>query len=147
MKAKGVKCSGLQDVLDVMGKRGNKKEENFWSILLDGANQVISVQHITKGLVNRCPVHSREVFYPAVRHYASAIIVCHNHPSGDAKPSREDDEITERLYKAAELLGFSFLDHVILAKGGGFYSYRQEGKLSGAEEDSHVSIANINVGF
>jgi DNA repair protein RadC len=90
---------------------------------------VIKVHHITKGLVNRTIIHPRECFYPAVRDMAVAVILVHNHPSGSALSSEEDDEITKRMYMAAEIMGINMLDHIIITPKDNFYSYRHDGKL------------------
>jgi DNA repair protein RadC len=71
-------------------------------------------------------VHPREVFRPALREAAAALVLVHNHPSGDPTPSREDREVTERLARAGEILGIRVLDHVIVAERG-YCSLREEG--------------------
>jgi DNA repair protein RadC len=70
-------------------------------------------------------VHPREVFAPALRELAAAIIVAHNHPSGDPEPSMEDIEVTKRLSEAGKLLGVPLLDHIIVGEGGSFTSLRE----------------------
>ena len=69
---------------------------------------------ISEGSLNQSIVHPREVFSPAVRESAAAVILVHNHPSGDPTPSREDLEISRRLKEAGELLGIRVLDHIII---------------------------------
>ncbi len=71
-------------------------------------------------------MHPREVFRPALREAAAAVILVHNHPSGDPTPSREDREVTARLVRAGELLGIPVLDHVVVAEHG-FASLREQG--------------------
>ncbi|HET6420983.1 MAG TPA: JAB domain-containing protein, partial [Geobacteraceae bacterium] len=73
-------------------------------------------------------VHPREVFSPAVRESAAAVILVHNHPSGDPEPSREDVEITRRLREAGELMGVRVLDHIIIGDGS-FVSFAARGML------------------
>ena len=92
--------------------------EYFFSITLNGAHQVIDVHTITKGLVNRVLVHPREVFRPVLLDNATAIVVAHNHPSGNLEPSREDKDITNRLKEAGDLLGIRVLDHLIFSSNG-----------------------------
>jgi DNA repair protein RadC len=75
-------------------------------------------------------VHPREVFRPALREASAALILVHNHPSGDPTPSREDVEITARLVRAGELLGVHVLDHVVVAEQG-FVSLRETGRFPG----------------
>jgi DNA repair protein RadC len=92
------------------------KQEEFHVILLDEKHRVIKSDQITVGLLDKSLAHPREVFKPAVRESASAIILVHNHPSGDPTPSQDDKEITKELKRAAETLGLQILDHIILSK-------------------------------
>jgi DNA repair protein RadC len=92
------------------------KQEEFHIVLLDEKHQVIKSEQITVGLLDKSLVHPREVFKPAVRESASAVILVHNHPSGDPIPSQDDRTITKELKKAAETLGLRILDHIILSK-------------------------------
>jgi len=73
-------------------------------------------------------VHPREVFRAAIRRSAAALVLVHNHPSGDPAPSREDEQVTERLSRAGELLGIRVVDHVIVAERG-FHSFADAGSL------------------
>ena len=119
-----------EDILPLLKKWMKKKEENFLVITLNGAHEVIKVHHITKGLVNRTIIHPREAFFPCIKDYATSLILCHNHPSGGhPEPSKGDDEITERLAKAAHIMGFNLLDHIIIEPNGTYSSYKLEGKL------------------
>ena len=70
------------------------------------------------GTVNASIVHPRDVFAPAIMHNATAVIVAHNHPSGDAAPSQEDKDVTHRLKEAGKLLGICVLQHIIITKYG-----------------------------
>ena len=117
------------NALSLLGKWMKKKEENFLTITLDGNHRVIKVHHITKGLVNRTIVHPRESFYPAIKDYATAVVFVHNHPSGHLSASREDEELTGRLCKAGQILGIRVLDHIIITPSGGYYSFRNNGKI------------------
>ena len=102
-----------------------KRQEYFIVILLNGAHRVIGEPLvISKGLMNRTMVHPREVFRPAIEANAAAIIIAHNHPSGDTKPSLEDKDLTERLVKASEIIGIPILDHIIIGKGD-FFSFKE----------------------
>jgi DNA repair protein RadC len=83
---------------------------------------------ISEGSLNQSIVHPREVFNPAVRESAAAVILVHNHPSGDPAPSREDMEITRRLKEAGELMGVRVLDHIIIGDGS-FVSFTAKGML------------------
>lgn len=103
-----------------------EKRELFISLNLNTKLQVESRSVISIGNVDSTPVHPREVFGPAVRRGAAAVVVAHNHPSGDPTPSGEDIEVTKRLADASEILGIRFIDHVIIGNGA-FTSMRSEG--------------------
>lgn len=91
-------------------------QEEFHVILLNEKNHVIKTEQITVGLSNQSLAHPREVFKPTIRESASAVILVHNHPSGDPTPSQDDKNITKELKTAADVLGIRILDHVVLAK-------------------------------
>jgi len=90
--------------------------EEFHVVLLNEKHHIIKTEQITVGLINKSLAHPREVFKPAIRESASAIILVHNHPSGDPTPSQDDKTITKELKTAADTLGIRVLDHVILAR-------------------------------
>jgi len=106
----------------------DRRKEYFLALLLDGKNRVIREVQISEGSLNQSIVHPREVFNPAVRESAAAIILVHNHPTGDPAPSREDREITRRLREAGDLMGVKVLDHIIIGDGS-FVSFASEGIL------------------
>ena len=91
-------------------------KEEFHVVLLDQKHHVIKTAQITVGLSNQSLAHPREVFRPAIQESASAVILVHNHPSGDPTPSQEDKTITKELKGAAEILRVRLLDHIILGK-------------------------------
>ncbi len=103
-----------------------EKREFFMALNLNSKLQVESKSIISIGNLDSAPVHPREVFGPAVRRGAAAVIVAHNHPSGDPSPSPEDIDVTKRLIKASEILGIKLLDHVIVGNGC-FTSMKSEG--------------------
>lgn len=104
------------------------RKELFLVLLLDGKNRIVRRVQISEGSLNQSIVHPREVFAPAVRESAAAVIFIHNHPSGDPAPSREDQDITRRLKEAGNILGISVLDHIIIGDGG-YYSFVESGLL------------------
>jgi len=106
----------------------DSRKELFLVLLLDGKNRITRKVQISEGSLNQSIVHPREVFAPAVRESAAAVIFIHNHPSGDPAPSREDREITRRLKEAGDLLGIKVLDHIIIGDGS-FYSFVEAGGL------------------
>lgn len=102
--------------------------EQFWCVLLDGKHRVIREVMVSQGTLNSSPVHPREVFAPAIRHSAAAVVFLHNHPSGDPTPSADDLEITRRLCEVGDLVGIRVLDHVIVGDGA-FTSFATKGLL------------------
>lgn len=92
----------------------DKKQEYFVCLTLDGANRLIAKRIITIGTLTSSLVHPREVFADAITDRAASIIVAHNHPSGNLEASDADIQVTERLQQAAELLGISLADHIII---------------------------------
>ncbi|MEY4673166.1 MAG: hypothetical protein RL148_950 [Planctomycetota bacterium] len=104
--------------------RGSRKE-SFFALLLDNRHRVLSLRVVSTGSLESAPVHPREVFSPAIREGAAALVVAHNHPSGDPMPSAEDRRVTERLRQAGELVGIAVLDHVVVGADR-FYSFAEE---------------------
>lgn len=98
------------------------ERERFVVVVLGIKHQVRAVEMISEGAVDQCPVDLREVFRPAIRHRGSAVLVAHNHPSGDPHPSPQDLALTERLRKAGELLGIPLVDHLVVGSAGRFFS-------------------------
>lgn len=89
-------------------------EENLWLLTLDTKNNITGIFTVSTGSLSASIVHPREVFKRAVLQNAASIIICHNHPSGDATPSQEDITTTKRIYDAGEILGIKLLDHIII---------------------------------
>jgi len=98
--------------------------ESFGVITLSTRNRTIGVHEVTRGVLNGSLVHPREIYMRAILDNAAAIIAFHNHPSGDEKPSREDQDLTKRLLDSGKVLGIDLLDHVILGHKERFYSFR-----------------------
>jgi len=98
--------------------------EVFVALLLSGKHRVTGYAEVSRGTLTSSLVHPREVFGPALRESAAAVIVAHNHPSGDPEPSAEDLAVTERLRDAGRLLGVPLLDHLILGADEAFVSMR-----------------------
>lgn len=99
--------------------------EHFVALYLDGRHRPIAHQIVSIGTASASLVHPREVYQPAILVGACAVIVAHNHPSGDPSPSREDREITRRLAQAGALLGISLLDSVVFTRTGEFVALRE----------------------
>jgi len=107
---------------------GSRPVEHFGVVLLDSRHRVIRTTVLAIGTLNTTIVEPRDVFREAVLESASAIVVFHNHPSGDPSPSADDVELTRRLAGAGVLMGIDVIDHVILGDAR-YCSFRQLGKL------------------
>lgn len=92
--------------------------EEVWLLSLDSRNAVRSARRIARGGAHGCALTTRDVLAPALRDHASAIILIHNHPSGDPRPSPEDRAMTQAIRAACDIVGVPLLDHVVVARGG-----------------------------
>ncbi|MGD9117305.1 MAG: DNA repair protein RadC [Dehalococcoidia bacterium] len=116
-----------EDVMGVVRNRlRDKKKEYFLALLLDTRNQLIKLAEVSVGSLDTSIVHPREVFKEAISASAAAVILAHNHPSGDAQASPDDIKLTKRLAEAGELVGIDVLDHIIIG-GQNFLSLKREG--------------------
>jgi proteasome lid subunit RPN8/RPN11 len=106
----------------------DRKQEHFLAVTINGANEVLNVRVISIGLIDRSPVHPREVFADAVAERASGIIVAHNHPAGGLEPSPADIEATKQLKGAGQIVGIELFDHIIFNRVG-YFSFLESGKL------------------
>lgn len=110
-----IQITSPKDVADfMMGQMEHLKQEKFIVLFLNSKNIVIKKKTIFIGTLNASIVHPREIFSEAIKCASNAIIVLHNHPSGDTTPSNEDIKTTERLRECGQLLGIDLLDHVII---------------------------------
>lgn len=110
------------------GKLSDLRHEEFWIILLNRAHTLITAQCISKGGVSSTVVDARLILKPAIEHLASGIILGHNHPSGQLKPSEQDITITKKLKESARLMDISILDHIIIGDQK-YLSFADEGLL------------------
>lgn len=117
-----------RDVWENLKDIRDNKKEHFIVFYLDTRNQKIKREVISVGTLNANLVHPREVFEPAICHTAAQILIAHNHPSGDTKPSDDDFEVTKRLLEASKILGIEIIDHVIVSENS-FLSLKCEGLL------------------
>jgi DNA repair protein RadC len=102
--------------------------EEFWVGLLNGANKVIEIKRLTQGGTRQTVVDIPMLLKMALEKSAQSVVVAHNHPSGQNRPSPEDDKITKLIKSGCEAIGISFLDHIIIARGS-YYSFADEGKM------------------
>lgn len=106
-----------KDILQLLKEKIiNSHKEYFIVVSLDNRNKVISTDTISIGILNSSLIHPRETFEIAIKNHAASIILCHNHPSNDIKPSKDDLSITDNLVKAGKILGIEVFDHVIITK-------------------------------
>jgi len=92
---------------------------------LDNRNKIISIDVVSIGTLNSSLIHPRETFEVAIRNHAAGIIICHNHPSCELKPSKDDLIVTQNLVKAGKLLGIEVADHLIITKDG-LFSFKEK---------------------
>lgn len=128
IKPEGAKIVTPADLLPHVRHYADRKQEYFLCATVNGANEVLNVRVISIGLIDRSPVHPREVFADAVADRASGIIVAHNHPAGGLSPSPGDVSITAQLKAAGEIVGIELLDHIIFNRTG-YWSFLEEGRL------------------
>ena len=123
---RGERCLDPGRVHELMRPLAHAPVEEFHVVLLDVRGRLIRTERIAQGSVSQCPVSPRDTLRVAVREGAHGIVFVHNHPSGDASPSPDDADLTERLRAASELVGIMARDHVIVASGG-YYSFVEAG--------------------
>jgi len=120
-----------QEVEHVCADMRNLAQESFQILCLNAKNKLINRHMITLGLADSSLVHPREVLRPAITEGALAIILIHNHPSGDPTPSAEDIRITKQLVQAGKIIDIKVLDHIIIGRandsGRSLLSIREEG--------------------
>ena len=128
IKPEGAKVETPADLLPHVRHFADRKQEHFLCASINGANEILNVRVVSIGLIDRAPVHPREVFADALSDRASAVIVAHNHPSGGVAPSTHDIEITAQLKAAGAIVGITLLDHIIFNRKE-YYSFLEAGSL------------------
>ena len=136
-EAKGKAVKDSDDVAKIFysilqsGEELDKGKEHFWTMILNTKNVITEIHLVSLGILNGGIVHPREVFRPAVMKNGANIIVSHNHPSGDVKPSEEDIKMTVKLRNAGEILGIKVFDHIIIGNmaDNGHYSFADRGLM------------------
>lgn len=124
------KISTSREAADLLGKMiGSNDREEMVAILLDTKHAVLGVHTISIGSLSMSIVHPRETFKQAIVSQAHAIILGHNHPSGETTPSPEDIELTTRMRQAGTMLGISVIDHIIIGEGSSYFSFLDSGRL------------------
>jgi DNA repair protein RadC len=116
------------DIYPLVRHYADRQQEHFIRVSLNGAHEVLSIEVVSIGLVNKTIVHPREVYATPLKERATAIIVAHNHPSRNLQPSREDRDVTIRLKESGKLLGIELLDHIIFSDEG-YHSFLESDEL------------------
>jgi DNA repair protein RadC len=124
----GQRYTAPQQVSDTFQFLIKETKEQFITLHLDGKNRIICMDIVSIGSLNQSIVHPREVFKTACLSNAAALILIHQHPTGDPSPSSEDIAITRRLKESGELLGIKVLDHIIIGDGE-YLSFVERGLL------------------
>jgi DNA repair protein RadC len=112
----------------LMPRYGHRSKEHVGLLALDTKNKVIKEAVVSIGILDGSLVHPREVFRPAILANAAAVLLFHNHPSGDPTPSKKDIELTARLQEAGKLMGMEMLDHIVVARSR-FVSLKKQGLM------------------
>ena len=116
------------DTIPMLAEVKDQRKEYFICLYLNARNQVIHKEVVSIGSLSASIVHPREVFQVAVFQSAAAIILAHNHPSGDVSPSKDDIELTRRLVRAGEIIGIDVLDHIIVGPAD-YLSLKERGVM------------------
>ncbi|NDP38554.1 MAG: DNA repair protein RadC [Rhodoferax sp.] len=128
IKPEGSRIEAPADLLPHVRHYADRKQEHFLCASINGANEILNIRVVSIGLIDRSPVHPREVFADALADRAAAIIVAHNHPSGGVEPSHSDNQVTAQLKAAGEILGIELLDHIIFNRVE-YFSFLEAGRL------------------
>lgn len=126
IKPEGIRIETPADLLPHISHYANRKQEHFLCASVNGANEIINICVVTIGLIDKSPVHPREVFADPLSDRASAVILAHNHPVGSLEPSEPDIETTKRLKQAGEIMGITLLDHIIF-NSMDYFSFLENG--------------------
>lgn len=124
----GPPVSSPEEAYALLADMAELRKEHFQALYLDSRRRLMRREVISIGTLTSSLVHPREVFQPAVERSAAALVVGHNHPSGDPEPSPEDLALTRRLRQAGEILGIELLDHLVIGRGR-YVSLKQRGVL------------------
>jgi len=128
IKPESAKIETPADLLPHVRHYADRKQEHFLCATINGANEILNIRVVSIGLIDRSPVHPREVFADALSDRASAVIVAHNHPSGGLEPSPSDINITAQLKSAGAIVGIDLLDHIIFNRTA-YFSFLEDGSL------------------
>lgn len=139
MKEK-IKILNPGDCISLLCKYGRMKQEHFGAIFLNSQKEVIRTKCFFVGSDCFCQVHPKLIFWKACKLEASAMVLFHNHPSGNTSPSQKDIELTEMFEKGGNILGIQVLDHIIIGKYD-YYSFLENDKMN--QKEKSVNAAEL----
>ncbi|WP_028570994.1 RadC family protein [Desulfonatronum lacustre] len=111
-----------------IARLGRERTEQFWVALVDNKNRLVHWQRVSQGTVDQTPVYPREILRLVLQHQASGLILVHNHPGGDPKPSVQDQELTKKMQRAAQEMDIRVLDHIVVTDHD-YFSFQAQGLL------------------
>jgi DNA repair protein RadC len=126
---KAIKITNSQQIQHEMSFLEGYAHEEFWAIYLKRNNTIIKKTQHSKGGISGTVVDVRLILKEAILSKASAIILCHNHPSGELRPSEADKQITEKIKQSAKIMDIAVIDHVIIGNNGKYFSFCDEGLI------------------
>lgn len=126
----GTQVTSSKDAYKCLSARMNLDHEEFWILMLNRQKVVMAAERVSSGGTAMTVVDVKMVLKPALERLADGIIVAHNHPSDNPNPSPQDDRLTEKLAEACSVLDLQMLDHIIVCRGGLYYSYNDNNRLS-----------------
>lgn len=128
-EGKAIKITSADQVAKLVRQQlRHLKREHYFLVCLDTRNKLIAVDKVSEGVLDAALVHPRETFETAIARHAAKIIICHNHPSGEAQPSDDDLAVTKRMVTAGKVLGIAVVDHVIVCRNS-YYSLQEHGQV------------------
>ena len=139
MKERRIICEPY-DCISLLHRYKNMRQEHFGVIFLNSQKEIIQTKCFFVGSDSICHVYPKMIFWKACKLEASAMILFHNHPSGNTNPSEFDIELTEAFEKGGKLLGIKVLDHIIIGRDG-YYSFLENNRMS--KEESQVKAAEL----
>lgn len=140
----GKQVCNPSDLIPFVHHYAMQEQEHFICVTLNGAHEIIKIRTVSVGTINKTMVHPREVFTGAIKDMAAAVILCHNHPSGNCIPSSDDIETTHRMVEAGECLGIHVLDHLIITTKG-YFSIKEEGLLEPSKQDEESVLQPLGI--
>lgn len=140
MKTKKITILNPGDCVSLLSKYGKMKQEHFGVIFLNLKKEVIQTKCFFVGSDDRCNIYPKLVFWKACKIEASAMILFHNHPSGNTSPSMDDIKMTKAFEKGGNLLGIQVLDHIIISKYN-YYSFLEHDQMN--REENQVKAAEL----